>query len=687
MSRLAADARRLLPAALSMGAWIGLLVYVCVFVVFGWTTFTPSGPGLLRELPLVLQYLALGLGFSLAVAGLAWIRGRPLESERFKAATAGFLVFAACSITAELSWLLTHRPIDPTSAGFLLATSGILALSAVAGLVASRLALRLLSAFAGRRRYLVHGLALVVALGGSCLGKSVVLETQLERAATRAGAASGSDSPPVVIVGMDGANWRLIEPMMRRGELPNLERLVRQGASGPLTSLEPIESPRIWTSIATGKTPEKHGIREFVVDRRFIQTSTLWEIADRAGHRVGLYDWLVTYPPQELDGFVIPGWLAGGQSTTHPPGLARTLFVRRSLRNPFWFLNLALLRLPAGYWQEANGDFLPRLVNSQFTRAEFIALDLPYLRSTVDLDLLALVFYGTDALAHSLWQYMEPEHFEGVDPEQIGRYGDVLPSYYRKVDAAIGELRGLYGDQVTYFVVSDHGFGPAPEVERLAYINGQALLREFDLLGVARTVGGAGNYLLIALNENGSLEEGDAGSPAGDELLVRILGDLNSVTSSRTGGKVFRAEPESERGADVRVALVEGFDWKLDDLVRFGEEEILLGRLLRPAFISGDHDLEGIVIIRGPAVRQDHRLDAASVLDVTPTVLYALGLPVGRDMDGKILTDAFTPEQLEERPPRFVDSHDAGLPPRVMPGEREVDAALLERLQALGYLE
>jgi hypothetical protein len=65
------------------------------------------------------------------------------------------------------------------------------------------------------------------------------------------------------------------------------------------------------------KAPAKHGIDMFIIDRRFIRTATLWEIAEAAGKRVGLYDWLVTYPPQELDGFVIPGWLAGGKSTTH----------------------------------------------------------------------------------------------------------------------------------------------------------------------------------------------------------------------------------------------------------------------------------------------------------------------------------------------------------------------------------
>ena len=114
--------------------------------------------------------------------------------------------------------------------------------------------------------------------------------------------------PPgrVILIGIDGATLRIASPLLEAGRLPNLKRIADAGASGALRSFVPLFSPRIWTTIATGKVPEKHGIAGFTFDdgdgqRLYLslhrESSALWNIVSDAGGVVGVVNWWNTYPP------------------------------------------------------------------------------------------------------------------------------------------------------------------------------------------------------------------------------------------------------------------------------------------------------------------------------------------------------------------------------------------------------
>ena len=119
----------------------------------------------------------------------------------------------------------------------------------------------------------------------------------------------------VLLFGIDGASFRVIDPMIRRGLLPNLAQLAREGSSGPLRAHFPIISPRIWTSMATGKSPEKHGISDWVRiaedgGNELLLSSdrvgaALWNIASDAGRTVGVVNWLNTYPVEAIRGVMV----------------------------------------------------------------------------------------------------------------------------------------------------------------------------------------------------------------------------------------------------------------------------------------------------------------------------------------------------------------------------------------------
>ncbi len=688
MTRAISNLRTVFIPALRGGLWIGGLAYTYVLVFAGWPTLGLGRSAVGSEILIGFQYLAMGLLFTLGVAlvtaPLTAMLRRDLSVNGFTAACTGSLVFAAIFLPADLAWLLAHRPIDPLSSSFLTASLVFVLIAAVMGLGAFMTVLRLgeITRLGWRGRIRTLSFIVLVLLGST--SRLLLLDRPGRDSSGR------SRGERLVIIGMDGATWNLIDPMMARGELPNLERLVRRGASGPLTSLEPIESPRVWTSIATGKLPEKHGIEEFLVDRRFIRTRTLWDILESSGYRVGLYDWLVTYPPQSLDGFVIPGWLAGGKKLTHPPGLGGSLFLVRVLRHPAWFARTVLFRLLPGYLDEARGNPLPRAINSEFAMADMKILDLPYLRAVYDPGVLAVVFYGSDVLAHMLWQYMEPHHFEGVDPGKIRRYGGVLPEYYRKVDEAIGLILSLYDDDTTFLVVSDHGSRAADGVQEILYINADALLREMGLGSVAHVVGSGGGESVALISVDGVVDR-TSGAVSGDgsaaDLTGAILEALNSLRSASTGDQVFLASLEGEKAADIRLGLHPGLDLSRGHSVRIGDRRVDLARFFRPAVISGDHTLEGILILKGPDVREGIRIERSSVLDITPTVLYLRDIAAGRDMDGRALTAALTEERVASRPLRLIESHDLGHTLEPPPDRPEVDEELIERLQSLGYLK
>src|SRR6185369_7194563 len=129
----------------------------------------------------------------------------------------------------------------------------------------------------------------------------------------QAGEARPAARAPLVVLGLDAGTWDLLDPWIERGLLPNLARLRDGGAHGVLRSTQPSNSPVIWTSIATGKVPEKTGITWFVrfpngpgkpvpVDRRELKTSTLWNMMGRERIDVAVLGWYVTWPAEHVNG-------------------------------------------------------------------------------------------------------------------------------------------------------------------------------------------------------------------------------------------------------------------------------------------------------------------------------------------------------------------------------------------------
>lgn len=126
----------------------------------------------------------------------------------------------------------------------------------------------------------------------------------------------GLDSVRVLVVGLDGATFESVDPLIAAGKLPHLGALLAESASAVLVARPPLHSPELWSTIATGRTD--HGVAGFRMSARDLRVPRFWDYALDRGLTVGVYKWLVTTPVREVDGFMVPGWEARSTDTWPP---------------------------------------------------------------------------------------------------------------------------------------------------------------------------------------------------------------------------------------------------------------------------------------------------------------------------------------------------------------------------------
>ena len=285
----------------------------------------------------------------------------------------------------------------------------------------------------------------------------------------------------VLLVGLDGADWNIVDPLIQAGKLPNLGRLAREGVRGRLRTITPTLSPVIWTSMATGVVPARHGILDFVATteregERVPVTSTrrrvkaIWNLLAESGLKVGIVGWWATFPAERVDGFIVSDRVAyqlfgarpaeeqARDGKVHPEemdALVQSLTVAPEAINvqdlrPFMRLPPDPSALPANQSKMVD-DFKTLLASTRTYVAATRALEKRFTP-----DFTALYLEGTDTVAHLFMPYAPPP-LQGVDTESQQRFGRAVDEFYGYVDDEIGRMiRDLHPDSV--IVVSDHGF-------------------------------------------------------------------------------------------------------------------------------------------------------------------------------------------------------------------------------------
>jgi predicted AlkP superfamily phosphohydrolase/phosphomutase len=301
----------------------------------------------------------------------------------------------------------------------------------------------------------------------------------------RAGAA-----PAVIWLGLDGLDWELLDRLAAEGAMPNWKRLTQEGWSGRLASFFPLLSPLLWTTAATGVTPDVHRVLDFQeVDPatgRKVPISgasravpAVWNLASAAGRKVGVVGWWATHPAEEVNGFFVSdraspllyerpslagvvypaGFESGVAQVIARDGLVLDGELARFVDVPRDEIAKVLAERAAGGRSQHPVGGLARILGA--TRVSHrIARDL-YDRERPDL--LALYLEGTDEIGHLFASYAPPK-LACVSDADFVRYGGAVAGYYALVDRLLGQwMRRAKEDGATLLVSSDHGFKWGPD--------------------------------------------------------------------------------------------------------------------------------------------------------------------------------------------------------------------------------
>jgi predicted AlkP superfamily phosphohydrolase/phosphomutase len=385
----------------------------------------------------------------------------------------------------------------------------------------------------------------------------------------------------------------MIEPLLESGALPHLAKLRDEGVSGPLHSLMPLQSPRIWNSIATGKRPDKHGITSFArVDENESlhlylgsdrKVHALWNIVSDAGKSVAVINWWNTFPPEKINGVMVSDHVHEHEvkgreeialasetptgATIYPEDWEARVTEMLATEEPS-------LPFPNPFTENTQ---LPHSTEIMDRLSGYFDDDGFFLRVALEIeaedqpDVMLVFFPGIDRVSHFLWGMIEPPDLypKNLRPSPSERKAGIeaFRKYYEYTDAMLGALIERYTPNDLVIVVSDHGF---------------------------------------------------------------------------------------EHGIDL-------------------------------AMLTGVHRSEkakdGVIFARGAGLPRGEVIDGLSVLDITPTILAWLGLPVAEDMDGRAAR--FVGDERVAR----VATHDDKPVERLGSAPSGSDEKILENLRALGYLE
>ena len=561
----------------------------------------------------------------------------------------------------------------------------------------------------------------------------------------------------VFIVGIDGGTLELVKPWAEQGKLPTFARIMQNGISGELMStIQPI-SASAWSSFATGKNPGKHGILDFVRSTpfsykvQFVNASarsgkTLWRILSEDGATVGVMNVPVTFPPEQVNGFLIAGMLSPslGSNFIFPDGLLKEI-------NANVGKYVIDVDVPNISGSDKREIFLNKAMESLKIRRD--AMRYLYLKHKPDF--FCVAFTESDRISHNFWKYMNsfPSLLPISDLERE-KYGDAILNLYIELDIILAEVLSMIDDNTTLYIISDHGFGPVHKtvsVHRwlchhgfMKMTNGglgfgkltDGLVRKFQeilppgakgfvkkwLPSLANTAASQASYAGIDWNQTRAYPVGhfsdifinvEGRQPSGivkpgreyeklrDEITEKLCefkdlcpplplqgGDDNSKVVERV---YKREELYHGKYLENMPDLVIGWkDYKYLRMFNFppSDDESMIWTI--PPTLSllwdrtGAHNPKGVFMAVGSHIKTGVQVKSANIIDIAPTVLYECGVPIPDDMDGRILTEIFDDQYIKSNPPQMVSSGELKTSEYTYSDEEQKKVE--KRLKDLGYL-
>jgi predicted AlkP superfamily phosphohydrolase/phosphomutase len=434
----------------------------------------------------------------------------------------------------------------------------------------------------------------------------------------------------VLVIGPDGTPLSLISRLIAEGELPNFARIFGAGSVRPMTSAIPSVSSVAWSSFMTGQNPGKHGIYGFldrvpnsydtyIPNSRAMRSETLWEILSRHGKRVVVMNVPVTYPPRQVNGVLVGGFLSPKlEKATYPPQVGQQLKEMG-------------YRLDVDPWQarEDRDKFLEDLYYTLDQREKAMS----FFMETEDWDFFMLQIMETDRLHHFLWEPME---------QRDEKYAPAFLKLYHMMDALLGRLYDQLSGDTTLVVMSDHGF---TAMKKEVYINrwlqdrGWLSFKKDPPESLKDIRADSKAYSMdpgrIFINLRGREPEGSVDAGEEYEALRRELADSLCELRDPDSGepmieRVYRREEIYsgqcyDQAPDLVAMPRRGYDLK---------GSIKKGVLTDKGVINGAHTYDDAMIyIQGHEIGKHE----AAIVDVMPTILHLMDVPIPEDVDGSVL--------------------------------------------------
>ena len=554
----------------------------------------------------------------------------------------------------------------------------------------------------------------------------------------------------VVIIGIDGGTFKIIDPMIKRGELPVLDDLMRSGASGILKSTYPPITAAAWVSFMTGKNPGKHGFfdfreynpKEYILSNIPLEKDavsenvqnlhssrfhgqTIWDFLSEAGYEINVVAVPVTYPPWKINGRMVAGYPSPDydKPKTYPPEWSEEIG--------------RIFNMSAVNYSKLD-EFIIECKELVKRKGKIILEQMKSKKGEV----FAVVFSSSDFAQHYFWQFLE---------QQNHMYSSVISEIYKEIDKVAGQILDHCEENTTVAVMSDHGFMKHP----VKYFNVNSWLLRESYISLKKNSGavkiniltGILNYFLdqlknrkahwrillrekisrmpafiqrwaaqkyyqsdlidwdktkayrfkmygtidgIVINQKDRQERGII-DPVNDfeklrnEIIDKLLKERDPATGKNIVVEAHRREDlyqgeYLDSAPDIVIMLNEDYIGGVDlegDVISLVSEDV-------KETLSGIHDQDGILILKSVNVKKGIKINFADIVDVTPTILYDLNLPIPDDLDGKILYDIFNDSYKKNLPVYY--SRTARLENK-QDLSSEDEESVKESLRSLGYLE
>jgi predicted AlkP superfamily phosphohydrolase/phosphomutase len=513
----------------------------------------------------------------------------------------------------------------------------------------------------------------------------------------------------VIVIGLDGATWNLIKPWVDKGKLPTLKKLKHGGVWGELKSTIPPVTGSSWVSFATGMNPGKTGVFDFLIRRKgsyslkpisseVIRGIAFWDILSDQGIKVGILNFPLLCPPYKVNGFMISGIGCPKQGEiTFPTHLKREI---DDVTGGY--------EIMVGYHHKKYDD------EDLFLRDANRVLDkrgkvIRYLMKNKSLDVFVVIFSCTDWIQHLMWKHIDSSHpLHDINRSQ--KYSLKFLEFWKKIDHIIGDIMDTAGNDANVFIVSDHGFGPQYGcfnlnrwLEKKGYLVRKRIGKRYLVRGTlkkmfrplftalakasfakimrakpvekshvveqidfekstAYTLGHTIPFGAIYLNVKGRDPNGSIDTGREYETLkAKIIGQLMNLRrdigrdlevkifdpqETYWGHKVDEAPDVIFTINNWRCVIVENFSDFLYKDAPYSNRH------------TGSHRVNGIFLAYGPEIKKG-RIKGANILDIAPTILHLLNVPIPENIDGRILKEIFkeTTEPAKREPRYLKTSH------------------------------